>query len=258
MPQFLVLFREPDGRTDQHAPEEIQQHRLDWKAWLEKMNGSGVLSGGQPLTLEGRIIKRSDSFHIENKPYTIGAEIVGGYLLLDATGLDEAATLIQSCPIFDFGGFAEIREHMQIPATQKTPPTRPLTPEQNKAIVRRFNFSFIQDGEIDTFHELIDPACINHTAPAGVPNDAAGIKNVILDFRSALPDLRVEILRQIAEDDLVVTHKRFHATFTKELMGIPPTGKPITISTIDIIRLRNGKYLEHWAVRDMSSLRASQ
>jgi predicted ester cyclase len=38
-------------------------------------------------------------------------------------------------------------------------------------------------------------------------------------------------------------------------MGIPPSGKQVTITVIDIVRLHNGKYVEHWGIRDISGLR---
>ncbi|HEY8972179.1 MAG TPA: ester cyclase [Puia sp.] len=58
----------------------------------------------------------------------------------------------------------------------------------------------------------------------------------------------------MAEDDIVVTYKAFHAIHTGPLMGIAPSGQPVVITIIDIVRLRNGKYIEHWGIRDMSGL----
>jgi predicted ester cyclase len=127
--------------------------------------------------------------------------------------------------------------------------------EQNKSIVRRFNSAFIQDGDIEAFHEIIDPSVINHTAPAGFSKGSAGMFDVIELFRSALTNLKVNILRQVAEDDIVVTYKTLHAVHTGPLMGVPPSGQPVSITIIDIVRLHNGKYVEHWGIRDVSGLR---
>ena len=293
MPQFLVLFREPDGRKDPHTPEpkvdhrstdrrsiispfpsegkfpddpeteKITEHRKNWNFWSEQMNKEHRIAGGMPLTLAGKVLGRpgvpvSDGLHekestinegphkkgtrqtVTNGPHKVGEEIVGGYLLINANSLDEATSLMQSCPIFEFGGYAEIREGMTGPSLQ----------EQNKAIVRRFNTAFIQDGDITAFHEIIDPSVINHTAPAGFSKGADGMFAVIDLFRKALTGIEVKILRQVAEDDIVVTHKAFHAIHTGTLMGTPPSGQPIVITIIDIVRLRNGRYIEHWGIRD--------
>jgi predicted ester cyclase len=316
MKQFLILFREPDGRMDPHTEEDIRQHRQDWQLWMDNLVAEKRLAGGKPLTLSGNIIKgprrkMNKTLHqqpheatqqsgkstrqreatqqqITEGPYKTGTEIVGGFLLINAANLEEATAITQTCPIFDFDGFAEVREIMdmagqassqspghtadqpsdqashqrdgQPPAhssgqsTAPAPPPAPARLEENKAIVRRFNIAFIQGGDTNAFYEIVDPQVINHTAPPGLSKGADGMFDLITAFKKALPDLIVEITHQVAENDLVVTRKSFHATHTSEIMGIPPSGKKITINIIDIIRLRNGKYTDHWSIRDMSDL----
>jgi hypothetical protein len=39
-----------------------------------------------------------------------GKEIIGGFLLLNADDLEEATAMLANCPVFAFGGYAEIRE----------------------------------------------------------------------------------------------------------------------------------------------------
>jgi predicted ester cyclase len=259
MQQFLVLFREPDGRKDPHTTEEIAQHRMNWNRWSAQMNKEHRIAGGTPLTLSGKVLGGGNA-HLAGKgpgpsisegPHKVGEEIIGGYLLINAHSLDEAASVMQSCPIFEFGGYAEIRETMTLPGNE------PSVQSENKAIVRRFNTAYIQDGDISAFHEIIDPSVVNHTAPAGFSKGADGMLAVIELFRKALTGLEVKILRQVAEDDIVVTYKTFHATHTGPLMGMPPSGQPVVITIIDIVRLRNGKYVEHWGIRDLSGLRVS-
>lgn len=261
---------------DTHSEEDIRQHRQDWQLWMDNLAAEKRLAGGMPLTLSGNIIKgprtkMTKTLHhqpgeatqqprqvahqphentqqqITEGPYKIGTEIVGGFLLINAANLEEATAITQTCPIFDFDGFAEVRETMDI-AGQTT------NLEENKSIVRRFNIAFIQGGDTNVFYELVDPQVINHTAPPGLSKGADGMFDLITAFKKALPDLTVEITHQVAENDLVVTRKSFHATHTGEIMGIPPSGKKITINIIDIIRLRNGKYMDHWSIRDTSDL----
>ena len=69
-------------------------------------------------------------------------------------------------------------------------------------------------------------------------------------LKPSLPDLKVEILRQVAEGDKVTTHKKFYATHSGDFMGIPATGKKVEMEIIDIIRLKEGKFREHWNVLD--------
>ena len=109
MKKFIVLFREPDGRVEPHTEDEIKRHQLNWKNWFEKWGQEGKLDGGSGLTLKGKIIKGIDG-RISDGIHKVGTEIVGGFLLLKAIDLDEATEITRSCPIFEFDGYAEVRE----------------------------------------------------------------------------------------------------------------------------------------------------
>jgi len=50
-----------------------------------------------------------------------------------------------------------------------------------------------------------------------------------------------------AEGDLVVARKTWRGTHRGELLGIPATGKQVTLEVIDISRIRDGKIVEHWS-----------
>ncbi len=134
--------------------------------------------------------------------------------------------------------------------------TLPVT-ELNKSIVTRVNKEYIEGGHVATVRELFAPDFVNHTAPPGSPQ---GPDAIIFFFdkilRPAFPDLTVTIHDQLAEGDRVTTRKSFHATHTGEFFGVPPTGRKVEVKVIDIIRLRDGKYTEHWGIMDMQGLMA--
>lgn len=130
--------------------------------------------------------------------------------------------------------------------------------EKNKAAVQRFNKDVIERGDERTFHELMAPHFVNRTAAPGSPSGAEGMLHTFNRvLRPAFPDLRVEIHEQIAEGDKVVTRKTIHGTHRGELLGIPPTNKPISIDVIDIVRLENGQYVEHWGINTLPVVLAS-
>ena len=70
----------------------------------------------------------------------------------------------------------------------------------------------------------------------------------------AFPDFSVKIKLQIAEEDMVATLKTFLGTHKGEFMGIPPTGRQIAFDVFDMLRVRDGKVVEHWNVEDSASL----
>lgn len=130
-----------------------------------------------------------------------------------------------------------------------------MTTEQNKAIVRRVNKEFIEGGNVNTVHEIFAPDFINHSAPAGSPQ---GPDAIIYFFnqllKPAFPDLKVDIHDMIGEGDRVTTRKSFYATHKGEFFGVKPSNKSVVMDVIDIIQLRDGKYIAHWGILDMHSL----
>ena len=124
----------------------------------------------------------------------------------------------------------------------------------NKKIVSRFNKEVIEQGNLESFNELMDKDFINRTAPptSNGPDGMWHTFNNIL--RPAFSDLKVEIDDQIAEGDKVTTRKAILGTHTGVLMGIPPTHRKIKIDVIDIVRLNNGKYIEHWGINTFQSI----
>lgn len=109
MKKFILIFREPDGRAEGHTPGFDALHRQHWNEWFTKWGNSGKLAGGNSLTLEGRLIT-GDGSNVQYQLHKVGTEIVGGFLLLNADSLDEAAAIAASCPIYEADGYTEVRE----------------------------------------------------------------------------------------------------------------------------------------------------
>jgi predicted ester cyclase len=129
------------------------------------------------------------------------------------------------------------------------------TAEQNKVIVTRFNKEFIEEGNVHVFNEIVSEDFINQTAPPGVPKGPEGVLYFFTQFlKPAFPDLRVVILDQVAEGDKVTTRKAFHATHKGTFFGIPASDKNVVMDVIDIVRLHNGKFVEHWNVLDWQNV----
>src|SRR5580704_10106487 len=136
-------------------------------------------------------------------------------------------------------------------------PSDEQTLRTNKTVVARFNKEVIEQGNEATFRELMAPDFVNRSAPPGAHTGPEGMLftfNRVL--RPAFPDLSVEIHDQVAEGDKVTTRKTIRGTHRGELFGIAPTGKGVEIDVIDIVRLDNGRYAEHWGVNTLPSVLA--
>lgn len=131
-----------------------------------------------------------------------------------------------------------------------------MTPEQNKAVVRRWIEEFKTGGDESVSDELRSPHFVNHSAPPGAPTGPEAGKLAFRAMRAAFPDLRVTIEDMLADGDRVVTRQTFAGTHRGEWLGVPPTGRVVSWAVIDIVRLEGGRLEEHWGVADMLGLRA--
>ena len=130
--------------------------------------------------------------------------------------------------------------------------------DENKEVVRRFNIEVIQNGSEVAFQALMSPDFINHAAPPGMPQGPESMWNTFEKvLRPALSNLKVVIHEQIAEADKVTTRKTISGIHSGTLLGVPATGRELTISVIDIVRIEGGRYAEHWGLNTLSNVIAT-
>jgi len=120
-----------------------------------------------------------------------------------------------------------------------------MSTEENKALIRRFHEEVWSQGNLTVVDELCAPNFIYHT-PTGPIHGLEGFKQFVTMYRTAFPDLHIPIDDMIAEADKVVTRWTARGTHKGDLMGIPPTGKQVTITGILIGRFEGGKFVEGW------------
>jgi steroid delta-isomerase-like uncharacterized protein len=126
--------------------------------------------------------------------------------------------------------------------------------EANKALVRRFANELMNRGNLQVADEICAPNAVNHSAPPGSPAGPAGVKQMVTMYRSAFPDMRVTIEDLVAEGDKVAARWSVTGTHRGELMGIPATGKRVTVTGMEINRFAGGKLVEHWESFDQLGL----
>jgi predicted SnoaL-like aldol condensation-catalyzing enzyme len=128
--------------------------------------------------------------------------------------------------------------------------------EKNKQTVTRFNKEFIEKGNLQAFEEIVAEDFVNRSAATlNIPAGRDGIKDYIMDvLRIALTDINVQIFDQIAEGDTVVTRKSISGIQVGEFLNKPATNQHLVMHLIDIVKLRDGKYTEHWRYGQVVSL----
>jgi steroid delta-isomerase-like uncharacterized protein len=120
--------------------------------------------------------------------------------------------------------------------------------EANKAIARRYLEAVWNERNLAVIDEVIAPDCVQHNA--GVPPGREGIIQFFRMIDTAFPNARVTIEDMIAEADRVVWRFSIRATHTGPFQGIPPTGRSVTITGMNIVRMADGQVVESWGQQD--------
>ena len=126
------------------------------------------------------------------------------------------------------------------------------TPEEAKAVVRRWNEEGWSQGKYDIAHEIISPNMTVHGAGGqkiGMGPDA--LIELIRTWRTAFPDGYMSIEDLVVEGDLVGVRNSWHGTHTADFYGIPPSGKWVDVTSIGLDRVVDGKVVEGWGEMDM-------
>ena len=130
-----------------------------------------------------------------------------------------------------------------------------MSTEQNKALARQLVEELLNRGNMSAIDDLFAPDFVEHEElPPEIPPGREAPKLLFTMLRSAFPDFKATIEHLIAEGDMVVLHMTWTGTQKGEFMGVPPTGKSISIDVIDIIRIAEGQFVEHWGVMDQMAM----
>ena len=128
---------------------------------------------------------------------------------------------------------------------------RPVTAEENKAVVRRIYEELWDERRLEVADELIAAGGLNYdTGLTPRPFGPEEMKGTVRMVTAAFPDNRHEVEDVFAEGDRVMARVRLTGTHEGPFMGIPPTGRRIEVGEIHLYRLEDGKAIEHRVGRD--------
>ena len=120
-----------------------------------------------------------------------------------------------------------------------------------ETIVRRLLDEGFSQGRLEVADELFDPELAEHQDfGADHAKGADGAKAVISSLRRAFPDFRLEIQDLVVDGDIVWTRNRATGTNDGSFLGNPPTGRRMSIDVFDVLRVVDGRIVEHWGVPD--------
>ena len=131
-----------------------------------------------------------------------------------------------------------------------------MSTEQNKELATRMVEEIFNRGNVGKADEFLALDFVEREElPPGILGGREGVKQLTVMLRSAFPDFKATVDDIVAEGDKVVIRQTWTGTHTGgEFMGVPPTGKSVSVGVIDIIRVANGKFAEHWGQMDSTAM----
>jgi hypothetical protein len=104
-------------------------------------------------------------------------------------------------------------------------------------------------GDVASYLELYDDRIKLHAGTYDFP-DKAAVEGMYKGFFGATTAPRLKIHESFGDGDKLVARYTVTGTHTGELMGIPPTGREISIIGITIMHFDDGNVVERWDVDD--------
>ncbi len=121
-----------------------------------------------------------------------------------------------------------------------------MSVEENKAIVRRFFDEIMNKGNAALIDELLAPNFTNHFG-AMPPADREMVKRYLPMYPAAFPDVHTTVEDMMAEGDMVAVRFTLHGTHTGgAFMGIPPSGKSVTMGGMAVFHLAGGQIVAEY------------
>jgi len=108
------------------------------------------------------------------------------------------------------------------------------TTEVYKAFPVRYMEEVFNQRKFEVLDELFTPSILGR------------IKQSTLPFLAAFPDWHGTVDDIMVDGDKVINRWSGHGTNTASLMGMPPTGKAVTMTGITIFRISGNKIVEEW------------
>lgn len=128
-----------------------------------------------------------------------------------------------------------------------------MSTDANKELVRRF-YAAVDAGDTTAVEALFDPTWQNVDPSLPPMQGLDGARALVGMFTASFPDFTSRIELITAEDERVAVRASHTGTHQGDFMGVPPTGRQVTVSATGIFRCQDGKLVENRVVFDAFGL----
>ena len=117
---------------------------------------------------------------------------------------------------------------------------------ENVAVAMRWQNMWRPRTDLGDLEEFIAADFVSHSTPPGIDPGIADVRQWVGIFHNAFPDMDGGVDQVVVEGNKVAVRFIGTGTHQGDLFGIPPTGKAIKSTGINIFRIEDGKIVEHW------------
>lgn len=118
-------------------------------------------------------------------------------------------------------------------------------------LIQRFYTEVLEGGNLAVIDDLVSDDFVDHDPLPGQSPSKNGVAFFVNTMRAAFPDITATTNGpELVDGNLEARYVVLSGTHQGELMGVAPTGRRVEFSGIDIIRVADGKAVEHWGATD--------
>jgi steroid delta-isomerase-like uncharacterized protein len=129
-----------------------------------------------------------------------------------------------------------------------------VSPAVDQELVSRYFYDVWSGGRVELVDEIFAPGYVNNNLLAGQRPGREGVRQFVRAWRAAFPDTSVAVDLLLSEGDRVVARWTVLGTHRGTFLGIPATGKPVTVTGITIYRVSDGAVRESWGFWEQLTL----
>jgi steroid delta-isomerase-like uncharacterized protein len=121
-----------------------------------------------------------------------------------------------------------------------------LAGDDDRALVQRCFEELWGGGDLAVADEILSPDFVGHAPGARDLKGRDELKGLVGAYRAGFPELAVSVRNQLGEGDKVVTEFDMSGRHTGKWMGVPATGRSLSLSGQAFSRLQDGLIAEQW------------
>jgi steroid delta-isomerase-like uncharacterized protein len=129
-----------------------------------------------------------------------------------------------------------------------------MAANNHKTLLRNYLEQVWKNKQPETIRNFLAPHYKRYTSPTAPPLSLEDQIQRLASFWAAFPDIQIQVEEVAAEDGLICFRSTMRGTHQGTFHGLPPSGRRVAVQLLDMIKIENGQFVEHWGGPDLYDL----